>query len=691
MGTPAAADEPPATLSPLIKSIFPRGGQQGSEFLIVVRGDYLSETSAIQVAGSGVRCDVLESSESQVTAQVTIDAAAAVGQRDLRLITPRGSIIQMFQVGALSERMESEPNDDWAKAEEVSLPLIVNGKITAGDYDHFRFEAQAGQVLTSDLNSSRNGTRFDGLLSLLDSEGREIAASDDYHFDKDPHLVHRFDRAGSYILRAYGFGERGSPFSEYRLMLSELPSLAHVFPAGARKGDAVEFVLAGENLGNVEGFLLDEEKVETQILERSSQSVKVRMKVPADLATGYYPLRVRASGLDMPNPLIFAISDAREIAYGGKETAKPLSIEAPLIINGRLDEPRERHNFWIQARAGETMAFRGDGMKLGNFLDPAITIYDQKGGVVGYMDETVPNAFDKDPPSLDFYLVQKFERDGRYRVEMRDAGLRGRPDLIYRLRVEPARPSFEVFILTSQITVLPEHLASLPVRVRRRGGWDAAVEVRVAGLPPGVRSKTVVVEPVNSRFRGTFGEDFFLDGTNVDVPLEAVEGAPAGMHRLGVKAWGTMNGQTQEHAAEVLHPWVPTHTFLRGPTQEQETLLTVAAAPLFDLEAPATLWLSRGQSAEVTLNVRWFSPDHDLSSLVIEPLQLPAGITLERYEAKPGGEQIAVWVRAGDQIEQLSGQLSLLASLPRGKRTYRKASPDVEVTLKKEKADEPRD
>jgi hypothetical protein len=164
---------------------------------------------------------------------------------------------------------------------------------------------------------------------------------------------------------------------------------------------------------------------------------------------------------------------------------------------------------------------------------------------------------------------------GNFRVEMRDAGLRGRPDLIYRLRVSRSDPDFEVSTLVPQATIVEGGDATFLVRVRRVGGWNTAVEVWVEDAPPGVASQRVIAQPVNTRFRGTFGEDFFFDGTNIDVPLKAQEGAPAGAWPLRVKARGVMNGKAVERTAVVFHHWYQTG-FLRGPTQEQQFILTVS-------------------------------------------------------------------------------------------------------------------
>lgn len=678
------AVESPPTLSPFIQSIFPRGARQGTEVEISIHGKYLGGAHEIRFSGTGVAGKVLDATESQVNVLVNISPHAPVGRRDLRVLTPRGSFVQVFEVSGLPEKMEVEPNEDWSNASLLSLPVIVNGRVSNGDYDHFRIAASAGQVLVFDLNSSRNGTRFDGVLSILDEKGQEVVSQDDYYFDKDPHIKHHFSQAGQYVVRVNGFREAGSPFSEYRLLMGEVPSLSHVFPAGAQRGSSVELMVVGCNLDKVDALLLDHTPVQAEITREGPEQFRVRINVPANLETGFHSLSVRSGGVEMPNPLTFVISDGREIAVAGESRVEPVLLEPPLVINGRIRQAKQADSFWIDARAGEQYTFEGLAMRLGNFLDPAITVYDSSGGVVAYMDETAPNGFDKEPPSLDFYLVHTFERDGRYRLEMRDAGLRGRDDFVYRLSVSHANPSFEVAVLTNQITVLPGQPAQLPVRIRRLGGWNTPIEVWVEGLPEGVSCKKVIAEPVNTRFRGTFGEDFFFDGTNVDLTLEASEAAIFGASKLCVKARGIVEDKGIEHTASIFYPWQQTG-YLRGSTAEGLVLMTVASAPLFDLESPATLTLAPAGSAELVLTVRWFTSNKDPKSLTIEPVRLPSGFKVERFEVKNGETKISVWISTDGEVGEISGRFSLAASLSLDGKQYRQVTPDISVRVSKKR------
>jgi hypothetical protein len=132
----APAVEPPVPLQPFIKWIFPRGGRQGTDFGIVVQGRYLGSASRLRFSGSGITARIVECTDSQIVAHVSIARNAAVGRRDLRVFTPQGTFVQVFQVGALPEQFEKEPNDDWSVAPVMEIPAIINGKVLPGDYDH---------------------------------------------------------------------------------------------------------------------------------------------------------------------------------------------------------------------------------------------------------------------------------------------------------------------------------------------------------------------------------------------------------------------------------------------------------------------------------------------------------------------------------------------------------------------------
>lgn len=676
---PTNASENVRPLQPFIESIFPCGGSRGAEVQVSIRGKNLDNTTAIRVSGSGVTAHVLQSTDSEIRARFTIAAKAEPTRRDVRVFTPQGSFVQVFEVGSVRDQVESEPNDEPEKAQQIELPVVINGRVGAGDYDHFRFHAEAGQTIVCDLQSSRLGTRFDGVLWVLDSEGREVAFADDSYFDKDPRIVFKAHKKGEYVLRVSGFRESGSAAAQYRLLVGEMPYADAVFPAGGRRGTAVEVSLSGVNLNQITAIQLDGLRASATVTKKSATKLDVRIAIPGDSTPGIYRLRIYTGDIELPNGLPFVVSDLRELlADSGRDTT--FDGRSPGVINGVIRSAHQKDGFVIDAAAGERWTFQGDAMILGNFLDPTVTIFDESGNVVAYMDEVAPNGFDKEPTTVDFRLVHRFEKSGRYRVEMRDAALHGHETFVYRLLIGKVEPRFEVYAQTNQVSVVPGQTATLPVRVRRFGGWDAPVEVWVDGLPARIESKKMIAEPANTRFRGTFSEDFFFDGTNVELPLQAHTGAKAGVTPVQVYARGSFEGHTMEVAAAVHYPWQQTG-YLRGPGQDQQMMLTVAQVPLFELDGPSSIKLDSSGAADIPLSIRWSGAPATRANLKFEAAQLPEGVRIDRIEVAKDAAVAHVFVRATGLAG--SGSLSLVGSVETNGGVYRKAARNIELVVAK--------
>ena len=131
-------------------------------------------------------------------------------------------------------------------------PILINGVVRPGDYDVFQFTANAGQTITFDISAKRNES---GVDSVLESAGRtrsrQSAYIDDFYWFKDPHIVHKFEKAGTYYLRVYGTGESGSENGDYRLTMGDMPQVDYAMPVGGQRGKTQEIRLVGVNLGTI--------------------------------------------------------------------------------------------------------------------------------------------------------------------------------------------------------------------------------------------------------------------------------------------------------------------------------------------------------------------------------------------------------------------------------------------------------
>jgi hypothetical protein len=143
----------------------------------------------------------------------------------------RGTLSNLipFALDTLPELMESRSNNDPQTAQEVTLPVIINGRIeTPGDQDVFRFNARKGDILVAEVNARRLDSPLDSLLTLTDSDGRLIAINDD-HSDPgsglnthhaDSYIRTELPADGTYYVQLTDTAHHGGPASTYRLRLS---------------------------------------------------------------------------------------------------------------------------------------------------------------------------------------------------------------------------------------------------------------------------------------------------------------------------------------------------------------------------------------------------------------------------------------------------------------------------------------
>ncbi|MBC8329724.1 MAG: hypothetical protein H8E31_13375, partial [Planctomycetes bacterium] len=302
-----------------------------------------------------------------VVLRLRLEPGAGTGARELRLITPAGASNPLrFEVGALTEYLEEEPNDRDADRGTMSwLPVVVNGQVTPGDVDRFRFHALAGtrlvvaaqaRALIPYLADAVPGW-FQATLALYDAAGRELAFVDDFRFNPDPVLAYEIPRNGEYVVEIRDSIYRGREDFVYRLSLGELPYLTSLFPLGGAAGERAALRVGGWNL-----------PTDWVVLERLREE------------PGTQPVAV-ATELGLTNPLPFALDELPERQErepnGTPESAQEL--ELPVIVNGRIGEPGDLDVFRFEGRPGDRLVVEVVARRLGSPLDSGIRPTDADG------------------------------------------------------------------------------------------------------------------------------------------------------------------------------------------------------------------------------------------------------------------------------------------------------------------------
>ena len=141
---------------PVAVSTYPLGIRRGADKQIAVSG-YNLGAAAIQAKGAASAADP--------------DAAI------FRVESPSGQAFTDVKL-ALGDDPEVEANGAntaLGSAQAVTLPVTVNGRLSAPGKDHlYRFSAKKGQAVTIEANARRLGSELDSFVEVLDAKGQPI-------------------------------------------------------------------------------------------------------------------------------------------------------------------------------------------------------------------------------------------------------------------------------------------------------------------------------------------------------------------------------------------------------------------------------------------------------------------------------------------------------------------------------------
>jgi len=197
---------------PFITRVFPLGGRCG-------------ELTRVQVEGWNLR-----QTELPLDTRACNAGMRRVAWRQQDALTNEVA----YAVDDLPEVLEVEGNDTTRQAQDVQLPIIVNGRIgQPGDKDVFRVEAKAPGELVAEVRARTLGSPLDSLLRVYDDAGAVIAWNDDearpglgvrglglqtHHADS--YVVAKLPKRGTYYVQISDVRIHGGEDHAYRLRIS---------------------------------------------------------------------------------------------------------------------------------------------------------------------------------------------------------------------------------------------------------------------------------------------------------------------------------------------------------------------------------------------------------------------------------------------------------------------------------------
>jgi hypothetical protein len=487
----SAMGQPVPTKLPDSVHLFPAGAQQGTIVKVRIGVEQTPPHAEFFIRGNGVLGDSVLENEvfdagqpsprrapteipihypRQWAGEVNVAGDAPVGTAHWDIFCASGgsSGSLPFIVGRLPEFIETESNSTPQSAEVIELPVTLNGQIHGErDLDYYRFTLQSGQVVYCEMLARRLGSRLEPTVSLFDSDGQAVSYQEDSLGD-DPLISFKAPADGTYLLQVGNVSVHGSPAHVYRLNMTTSPVASYAYPIGAPAGEPTKFSFYAMS-GDGDVLVVDRE-----------------LTLPADaghvfqysdpLLANIVPLRILPAG-------------TKNSATGPHPDVPELPISVGEVFNGKLSTLTPdvyvldvQHQGPLEIRVIAPDSVSSVSLVLMEILDPA-------GQPVGRGKISLTS----DAVKASHYLANP--KVGRYTITVRSVGSLAAVHRVagYQLGVLPARADFRLTAGSDCLSVTQGGSIEIPVQAQRSGGFNAAINVKVDGLPEGVTVENEII------------------------------------------------------------------------------------------------------------------------------------------------------------------------------------------------------
>ena len=618
---PAPADaQPKPGYTPSSTHIFPAGGRRGTTVRVRVGTECAPGDTDFLVYGTGVSSgDRLakrlprglgepdprrKPTEVPITyprewdQKITIADDAPLGQALWRISCAQGGTgTRPFLVGELPEHIEAESNSIPARAERLELPVTLNGQIYGErDVDFFKMSLSKGQVLVCDVLAGRIGSRLDPVIELLGPDGRRLDAQE-IRVGRDPVLAIQAPRDGDYLLRVANITVDGNAACVYRITLSTQPLVISAFPSGGRSGS--KSMVQFHTLTGRPGPLAVAE-------------TEIHWTAPKAL--------LRPWGGRGPALVVNSGDHISEIEPNNSlETAG--TIEAPVTVHGRLAEARDVDRFRFTATKGQGYVLIAEAAISGSPILPILTL-------TGSDQKRLGRATAVGNADREARIEWSAPADGDYHVEIRDLrfGSRGGNDFLYRFELTRAAPGFSLHATTDALNIMQQADSSLTLRVKRTGGFQGPIDLKVDGLP---KSVTVTPKQVPAK------------ANSVKLTFKATAEAPSKGYPLTVTGTAKIGETTATSRLAARHLGADVEGLSAVSATSEQLHLTVCHKPVFRLFCnEAYMYAHRGTVYRYAMEIQRLDgfdqpitvqigdrQNRDLDGIQMIPFVIPPGKT----------------------------------------------------------------
>src|SRR2546427_360492 len=348
-------------------------------------------------------------STSEVAFQLSVPNTVPAGIGAVQLTTTNGvSNLHLVLIDDLPRVAESGTNKSIASAQELKLPVAVDGNSEELSFDYYAFKAKKGQRVSVEVVANRLGSPLDPVVRLLDEAGKDLAyCDDDPGAGSDSRLSFTSPASGRYVIELRDIGYQGGSKYRYRLRVGNFPLASAPFPLGARQGAQTKVTFVGRAVDGVR-------PVSLRVPEDATR-VRLNARFPCGKACGFVTLATSR----LPELMEIEPNETPETAT---------KIPVPSVVNGRFAKPRDRDWYEFSASQGQRLVFSGRTRSLGSPGDLFMRLFNGDGKQLA--EAAISGANEGT-------LTNKFSEAGTYRLFVEGLHRGGEPDFVYRIEVEP--------------------------------------------------------------------------------------------------------------------------------------------------------------------------------------------------------------------------------------------------------------
>ena len=470
--------------------LYPAGGQVGTTVEIEAGGLNINKATKVLFSHPGITGTVEPIKESastkkkrrrlndqsspqladRVKIRITIAANVPCAMYDLRLQGPSGvSNMLPFEVASYPNFMEGKRSQASRPNKVEKLPAVLCGYVTPGGVDYYNFSGTKGQTIVATVKARQLVPYiadavpgwFQPVLRIVDSDGREVAYSDDYYHNVDPVIITTLPKDDTYMLTIHDAIYRGREDFNYRIHIGQIPFVTGRYPAYGTVGKSVKQQIKGVNL--------------------ESTTAKVKVKKAGYNQLGY------TSSVGSSNAISFYA-----LPKGVKHIQHPKAgavLNVGMAISDSLTASAPIKRYTIYAEARQPIYIELIGRRNGSRIDAIMRLKDSRGKVVSKADDTEDPmqglmTFHADP-----VLKYTPRQNGVFYLDVEDLYQGYGEDYHYMLRRHSQMQSFNAFVSPANITIPAGGTAAF--RVDITGKMKRPANLMLEGLPKGFTTSSM--------------------------------------------------------------------------------------------------------------------------------------------------------------------------------------------------------